>query len=170
MSILDSYGPQFRKAGLQEWHKKLTGILDSVNARTGGKDPAFVDSITPQSSAKPKGTLLSVAAASGVFIVTVLNPQDVVPISANLRSLRAQKGGLNAHLTPIRHNVQSATSLNFDASSGLLDHGTTTQTKISLPLGTGLALYWRWRSSFDGQNWTNWQVLGGPSGPIQVQS
>ena len=171
MSKLARYGPILRKVSpqLATFHSDLDSIVDDLYSKIGSSEPKFVDSVQPLAQITPSPATFNVSAVGGVFAVQIVNPQNIQPASAALASAKVTKGS-NASLTPVLHNLQSAKSTNFDSASGLTDYGVSTQTYWALPLGSGLALYFRIRSSLDGQNWNPWQLLSGPSGPIAVTS
>lgn len=171
MSSLNRYRPIFRKVDpqLDAWHKQLEDTLDDLYTKVGSKEPVKIDSVEPLAPSQPSPASLAVIATTGVgFKVQITNPQQVQPASMQLARAKILSGA-NAPLTPILHNLQSASDTNFDSASGLIDHGISNQTVWTIPMA-GVTLYWRWRSSYDGQNWNPWQVYAGPAGPIGVSS
>jgi hypothetical protein len=167
LSELNRYRHGFKKLGLQEWHDTLDRAIDDLRTKIGTQAPTFVDSVQPQAPVQPSPARFNVSGLAGVgFTVTIVNPQDIQPASTSLARAKITKGA-NASLTPIRHNVQSGTDTNFNSSSNLQDYKLSNQTSLSVP-GSGVTLYWRLRSSFDGQNWNSWQLFSGPTGPVGV--
>lgn len=152
---------------LAQWHDELTGLFDDIYTKIGSQPPKKIDSVTTQSPAVPQQATFSVSGLPGVgFQVTIVNPQNVRPATMTLARAKILNSP-NTPLTPVLHEVHSATSLNFDASAGLVEHGVSSQTKWVI-LASGQTNYWRMRSSFDGQHWNSWRVFAGPAGPISV--
>ena len=167
MSELNRHRAKFAKLGLQVFADDLNQAIDDIRTKIGTGKPTFVDSVKPLAPSQPTPATFGVTGQAGVgFQVSIVNPQDINPASPALARAKITKGS-NAPLTPLLHNVQSATDTNFTSASGLADHGITNQTTISIP-ASGATRYWRIRSSFDGQNWNAWQLLSGPSGPIAI--
>lgn len=167
MSELKRYQGSFRKLGLQEWHNQLDAAIDDLRNKVGTQKPTFIASVQPQSPAQPSAAIFNVSGQTGVgFTVQITNPQDIQPASTALARAKITKG-TNVALTPILHNVQSALNTNFNSAADLTDYGKSSQTTLTIP-NSGVTLFWRIRSSFDGQNWNAWQLFSGPTGPIGV--
>jgi len=120
--------------------------------------------------APPPPVEFNVVGVDGQFQITITLPQDVQPASVTLfqQSILANNNQLG---TPIIHQLQSATTVLFDAAGGVVTYGPfseLTQT-YQLPNQT---LFWRIRSSFDGSNWNTWQIYSSATfcGPIGVYS
>lgn len=167
---LDRYTAIFRKLHpqLAAWHEEMIAEIRDLQAKVGTEDPHFVDSIEQTAHAVPPPATFSVLANSGSFVIQIVNPQDIQPASMKLRRAQILRGP-NATLAKILHNLQSANDTNFNSASGLTDYGISEQRQWSIP-NPNQDFYWRLRSSFDGKNWTPWQLLSGPSGPLLVSS
>lgn len=120
--------------------------------------------------APPPPVSFNVVGVDGQFQITITLPQDVQPASVTLfqQSILADNNQLGA---PLAHQLQSATSVLFDAASGVVTYGPfseLTQT-FQLPNQT---LFWRIRSSYDGSNWNEWQIYSSAlfCGPVGVYS
>ena len=145
----------------------MVKAIDDLRAKIGTSAPQFVDSVKPLAPSKPSPVAFNVSGQAGVgFTVNVVTPQNIQPASSALARAKVTKGP-NAPLTPLLHNIQSATDTNFNSASNLIDYGTSSQSAFSIN-ASGQTRYWRIRSSFDGQNWNNWQLLTGATGPIAV--
>ena len=135
-------------------------------------DLQFADDPSAQLTvlAPPPAVKLSVVGTDGQFQVTITLPQDVNPLSVSLLSTKVTADSNPLGVSMV-HQLQSATSVLFDASSGVQTYGPfseLTQT-FQLPNQT---LFWRIRSSFDGSNWNAWQIYSSATtcGPIGVYS
>lgn len=171
MSVLNRYRTLFKKVdpNLMQWHDQLDSVIDDIYTKIGSNAPAKVDSVSPLAPSQPPLAILNVLATPGTgYKVQIVNPQNVQSASMSLARARITKGP-NAPLATVYHNLQSALDTNFNSGSNVTDHGVSTQTIWAIPT-TGLSLYWRFRSSFDGQNWNPWQIFSGPNGPIAVSA
>ncbi len=79
--------------------------------------------------------------------------------------------GVNVGNATILHNLQSATDLNFNLASSLKDYGISPQLMWT-DQDPNVTRLFRLRSSYDGKNWTAWQIYSSPltCGPVGVQS
>jgi hypothetical protein len=167
LSELNRYRKQFAQMGLQAWHDTLNAAIDDLRAKIGTSAPTFVDSIVPLSPSQPPPATINVTGQTGVgFQITIVNPQNAKPLSVGVARARITKAP-NAPLTPLFHNLNSAIDTNFNSQSSVTDYGVTSQTSVNIA-GSGLTLFWRIRSSFDGKNWNSWKIFAGPTGPIAV--
>lgn len=127
-------------------------------------------SMPAAAAATPPQVGLAVAGVDGSFEITLTLPQDVKPLSVSL--FRASILGDNNQLgATMLHQLQSATSVNFDAASGVVTYGPFSDLfyKIQAPNQT---LFWRVQSSFDGVNWNDWLIYSSAAtcGPVGVNS
>ncbi|HEV7674377.1 MAG TPA: hypothetical protein VGQ12_07595 [Candidatus Angelobacter sp.] len=171
MSGLRSYVGAFT-GQQQQFVIALDQHLDSIAVNGGGKVPRFVDDPNqqPTQTAPPPACALSVIGIDGKFRWIITNPQNVNPQSvAQMRAQLAQ--GMNLNGAVILHNVQSATDSNFNNSSSLLDYGITPDV-FGQDQRPNETRFFRVRSSFDGQNFNDWQIFSSAQtcGPVGVQS
>jgi hypothetical protein len=169
MSIIQRYVHLFRKVdpALQDFHRDLDAVIDDIYTKLGSRAPVKIDSVAQLAPAQPSFAVINVIPMTGIgFKIQLINPQDVQPASMALARAKALNGQ-NPSLSRVTHNVQSAIDTNFNSTSNVTDHGNSEQTVWTIP-ASGVTLYWRFRSSFDGQNWNPWQLYSGPSGPIAV--
>jgi len=179
---LDRYTSAFRTGHLEQqsqaW-KELSRHVDVLLARTGGPVPVFNDAPNPSpasglrriSALTPPAALFTVSGFDGKFVIQILNPQGILPESVALQSAQA-RGAVNASQAPLLHNLQSASDLNFDnASTEFTDYGISPQLGYMFQ-NANATLFWRLRSSYDGQNWNAWQIFSSAltCGPVGVAS
>lgn len=146
----------------------LCGVLETLQASTGVSDPAPASS--PSKVAIPQPAQFNVVGIDGKFVIFVTNPQSILPLSVSI--LQAQiNAGSNSTLTPILHNLQSATTLNFDESSDFKDYGVSPQL-VWTDQDPNITRFFRLRSSYDGENWNEWQFFASAEqcGPVGVWS
>ena len=67
-----------------------------------------------------------VAGVDGKFLVSISNPQNVLPLSVPIMQQQISQGQ-NLGNVPIIHNLQSATALSFNLASNLTDYGNSSQ-------------------------------------------
>jgi hypothetical protein len=133
----------------------------------------FVDmplTTSPTNPVTPPASTFTVVGLDGKFQITVTLPQNTpAPSVAMRRQLIIEDQ--NSLLAPMVHQVQSATSVKFDATSSTTtyDLGANLTFEVQDPNQTK---FWRLRSSFDGQAWNDWQVFISAAlcGPVAVQS
>lgn len=133
----------------------------------------FVDmplTTSPTKPITPPAATFTVLGLDGKFQITVTLPQNTMaPSVAMRRQLIAEDQ--NSLLAPMVHQVQSATSVKFDATSATTtyDLGANLTFEVQDPNQTK---FWRLRSSFDGQAWNAWQIFisAAVCGPVAVQS
>lgn len=135
--------------------------------------PSFVDNPLTQLSANPvtpPASTFSVLGLDGKFQLAVTLPQNT-PAPSVFMYQQLIAGDQNALLSPIVHQAQSATNVNFDATSSVTtyDLGANLTFEVQDPNQTK---FWRLRSSFDGQSWNPWQIFisAAVCGPVAVQS
>ena len=120
--------------------------------------------------APPPPVSFNVIGTDGQFQITITLPQDVQPASVTLfqQSILADTNQLG---TPMVHQLQSATSVLFDEASGVVNYGPFTELTQTLQL-PNQTLFWRIRSSFDGNTWNDWQIFSSATfcGPVGVYS
>lgn len=150
---------------------KAAEKMDAMEAKIGTIS-SFTDNPAQPATAtiKPPKGIFSVIGVDGKFLITLCNPQSVVPSTPTIAQLRA-KVGINTGLFPILHNVQSATSLAFDNGSFLTDYGISSQLAYEIQ-DPNITRFFRLRSSYDGKTWNDWQVFSSPEtcGPTGVWS
>lgn len=150
---------------------ELCKRMEAVGTKIGGI-PGFTD--TPSSvttNVAPPATVgIDVSGIDGKFLITLTNPQTVNPQSPTIASLR-WVNGVNPGRFPIVHNLQSATDLNFNNASNLVDYGISGQLGYEIQ-DPNVTRFFRVRSSYDGQNWNNWTVYSSAAtcGPVGVWS
>jgi hypothetical protein len=128
--------------GNSDLRETLTGIhlaLQSLYAQTGSAPLSKVDRAATPFLAPPAPSQLAVTGANGSFTVSLTPPRTAT----------------NA---PIAQELSSSTTANF--SSNVTTYPISTNTSYVLP-NPGATLYWRLRSSYNQQNWSNYLVLSG---------
>lgn len=174
-SSLGRYASAFKSGDthsqFQAWNA-LTTEIESMQAKLGTSDLQFIDSSAsnPLTVPAPVAAAFSVIGVDGKFIVFVNNPQTIQPASVALARALV-RAGYNAHTSLIQHNLQSATTLNFDQSSDLKDYGTSPQLMWT-DQDPNVTRFFRLRSSYDGKTWNEWQFFSSAAqcGPIGVWS
>jgi hypothetical protein len=155
----------------QAW-RALDEHLDRLNNRIGGLGNSMADNPTraPQPVPPPPAAAFNVTGIDGKFLIAVANPQDVNPLTPTIAQIRA-RSGVNTAGTAILHNLQSGTDINFDNNSGVTDYGTSSQLAYEIQ-DPNQTKFFRMRSSFDGQNWNDWQLFSSVEtcGPVGVWS
>src|SRR5437016_2941813 len=124
----------------------------------------------PQAKAAPPPAGFTVIGVDGKFEIQIALPQDVQAPTVTL--YRASFGAdMNRLRAPIVHQIQSATSVLFDAASKVTTYGPTPETSLSIT-NPNVTLFWRLRSSYDGVNWNAWVVFisAAVCGPVGVSS
>jgi hypothetical protein len=125
--------------GNSDLRETLTGIhlaLQSLYAQTGTTPLTKVDSKAAAFTPPPTPSRLTVNGANGSFSVSITTPK-------------------NATNAPIYQEISSSPVANF--VSGVSTYPVSTNTSYVLP-NPGATLYWRLRSSYDQQNWSNYLV------------
>lgn len=172
MSVLDRYILDFRNVNpsLHAPMQALSKELDSIRAVIGNGSSGFIDdpSAIQSTVAAPAPATLNVTGVDGKFIISITNPQSLVPQSVAIMQAQVA-AGLNVNNTLILHNLQSASDLNFNNSSGITDYGISPQLGYTIQ-NPNSTFFWRIRSSYDGKNWNAWQVFSSPlqCGPVAV--
>jgi hypothetical protein len=120
-----------------------------------------------QQKSPPVQCVGTVSLLNGTYIVQLALPGTKPPATV-LQQTQAnanQTAATNiAPITPLLHQIQAATTPRFDAGSGLTSFGGDTGMALnywsidSLPMGSW---YFRFRSSYDGQNWNQWKNANG---------
>ncbi|HEV7523010.1 MAG TPA: hypothetical protein VGP89_18050 [Candidatus Angelobacter sp.] len=152
---------------------ELGGIDDKLRRGLPWLGDGFVDmplTTAPTNPVTPPASTFTVLGLDGKFQITVTLPQNTqAPSVAMRRQLIVQDQ--NSLLAPMVHQLQSATSVKFDATSATTtyDLGAALAKEIQDPNQTK---FWRLRSSFDGQAWNPWQIFisAAVCGPVAVQS
>jgi hypothetical protein len=118
----------------------------------------------------PAQCILGVTGVDGKFIIAVTPPENILPYTAQQMIMQNQAGP-NANGIALLHQLQSATDINFNNQSNITDYGVSSQLSWTFQL-PNQTLFWRLRSSFDGQNWNEWQLYStaGQCGPVSVSS
>ncbi|MBZ5522444.1 MAG: hypothetical protein LAP21_09415 [Acidobacteriia bacterium] len=161
-----------RNQGAQEqYYRAINRRLLLLGSRLG-LDGDFADSPgqTATQKAPPPPVGLAVVGVDGSFEITITLPQDVRPPSVTVyqNSILQDLNNLQA---PMTHQLQSATSVLFDASANVVTYGPFTETSQSYQI-PNVTLFWRVRSSYDGTTWNDWVVYSSPTtcGPVGVNS
>lgn len=180
MSTIDRHLDEFKKVspGAYQAMREVSRVLDQHGSILGRSKFVFEDEVNPDRSSSlrqisavaPPPASFTVAPLDGKFIIAIANPQNVLPQSVAILQARAG-ASVNGLHAPILHNLQSATDLNFNAASGVTDYGFTSATAYTFQ-DPNVTKFWRLRSSYDGQNWNQWQIFSNPStcGPAGVYS
>ena len=175
MSTLERYKHDFRKISpnLMEWHNELTRKLDLIETKLGGLPISIIDdpASVAQNVGTPAAATFETVGIDGKFVTFITNPQSVQAQSMALARAQFLNGGGNFVNTPILHNLQSATDLNFDQNSSLKDYGTSSQLMWT-DQDPNVTRFFRLRSSYDGKTWNAWQTYSNAltCGPIGVWS
>lgn len=150
-----------------QWARLINGFV----LANGGLQQ-FVDDTTaqPTNTAVPPPVAWVVNGIDGQLEITITLPQNIMPVTVTVLQQRITQN-INTTGAPMVHQVQTATTLNFDAAAGVQTLGPfseLTQT-IQAPQQT---LFLRIRSSFDGTNWNDWQVYSSAAtcGPVGVKT
>lgn len=159
------------KEEMRRWMRAVNrNMLLHRNLLDGGLE--FADDPSAQLTvlAPPPPVKFSVIGTDGQFQVTITLPQDVIPASVTLLQDKIISDSNQLGVSMV-HQLQSATSVNFDAASSVQTYGPfseLTQT-FQLPNQT---LFWRIRNSFDSTNWNDWQIYSSATtcGPVGVSS
>lgn len=153
------------------WMKGIEDKIDGIKIKVGGT-PEFADTAAGVVAkvAPPAKVGINVTGIDGKFLVTLTNPQTVNPLSPTIAQLRWQNG-VNPGRFPLLHNVQSATDLNFNNASNLVDYGISNQLGYEIQ-DPNVTRFFRVRSSYDGQTWNDWTVYSSAQscGPVGVWS
>lgn len=176
MSTLKQYATDFKKLGTRPYQAILAidTQLDFLLSQVGNKSLAFIDTpSTPSATTKPAvpgPCVFSVIGTNGSFIISITNPQNVLPQSTGIASAQVNLG-TNAGQVTILHELQSCSTLNFDHAGGVQDYGVGAQLGYEFQ-NANVTLFWRIRDSYDGVNWNSWQVYSSPvtCGPVGVWS
>jgi hypothetical protein len=132
--------------GNSDLRETLTGIhlaLQSLYAQTGTAPLQKIDATPAAFTSPPAPSQLAVSGANGSFTVSITTPQ-------NASGPTAPRNAINA---PIYQEISSSPAANF--VSGVTTHPVSTNTSYVFP-NPGATLYWRLRSSYNQQNWTNY--------------
>ena len=141
----------------------MSQAMDRLYAQVGGQAFKFIDTVLPDASTgqsvascAPSPAQFYVVGVDGKFIISIANPQNILPLSPAIAQARAS-AGINATSAPILHNLQSCSTVNFDAAGGLTDYGISPQL-VQTYQNPNVTLFWRLRSSYDGKTWNQWQI------------
>jgi hypothetical protein len=152
---------------------ELGGIDEKLRRGLPWFGNGFVDmplTTSPTNPVTPPAATLTVLGLDGKFQITVTLPQNTPAPSVAMRRLLIAEDQ-NSLLAPMVHQLQSATSVKFDATSATTtyDLGANLTFEVQDPNQTK---FWRLRSSFDGQAWNAWQIFisAAVCGPVAVQS
>lgn len=127
----------------------LANFSDGLETATGVRVGQAGSTAQTQAPAPPQASW-TITAAQGHYQISIANPASVT--------------------APVQHQLQSASSTNFDA-----DSSTTTftlglaQTTLDV-VDPNLALYWRLRSRTSGGAWNNWLTYSGTSGVVALNA
>lgn len=176
MSVFHDYINQLPGDSPEVFRRILTdlgGIDDRLRQGLPWMDNGFVDmplTTSPTNPVTPPASTFTVLGLDGKFQITVTLPQNIPAPSVFMRRQLIIEDQ-NSLLAPIVHQVQSATSVKFDANSATTtyDLGGALTKEVQDPNQTK---FWRLRSSFDGQAWNDWQtfISAAVCGPVAVQS
>jgi hypothetical protein len=130
--------------GNSDLRETLTGIhlaLQSLYAQTGSAPITKVDTRAATFTAPPSPSQLSVTGANGSFNVAITNSPNT-----------------NVNNAPVYNELSSSPVANF--VSGVTVYPVSTNTSSVVP-NPGATLYFRLRSSYNQQNWSNYLVQPG---------
>lgn len=162
------------KGSFHETRKALLGLDDNMQLILAhlGLNTGLQD--TPGAQAPnvpiPSPAQFTVTGVDGHYVIAITNPQNIQPLTAAVLQQNAQ-ANLNAIGGAIYHQLQSATSVNFDANSSVSAYGPSTATSLDIT-DANQQKFWRLRSSYDQSNWNAWQIFSSAAvcGPIAVWS
>lgn len=172
---LEKHLGAFRDPAQNQAWKDLMRSIDVIIVKTGIGPIQIIDpsAKNPSSSLRvstpvvPPAAYFVAVGIDGKFIVTIENPENILPLSPTI--LRAQaRVNINAQARIIYHNLQSATDVNFINSSNLKDYGVSPQLMWT-DQDPNVTRFFRLRSSYDRRNWNQWQIFSstvtcGPAG------
>lgn len=170
MSELNKFVSSFKDPAMRAAWSALDKHVDAINARIPPAEKVD-DPFTPaQNISLPPQAQFQVVGIDGKFKWFIVNPQDRQPQSVALMRA-AIANGMNLQAQPIYHNVQSALDTNFNLSSSITDYGITPDL-YGESQDPNVTRFFRIRSSFDQQNWNDWQLFQDPAlcGPVGVAS
>jgi len=161
-----------RSQGAQEqYYRAINRRLLLMGYQLGLDGDFDDDPFSPGTQKGPPAQVgLAVVPVDGSFQITLTLPQDVPAPSVTVYQnyILRERNKLRGVMM---HQLQSATSVLFDAASNALTYGPFTETykEIQMP---NVTLFWRVRSSYDGTNWNDWLVYSSPAtcGPLGVSS
>lgn len=113
----------------------------------------------------PNQSNATISFQNPLYIVTITDPGGATALSLAQQAQIAasQSLGSNPTQSNIFHQVQAATSVLFDAPSGLMTYGGDTgnlQTQFIIGgLDPTKAWYFRLRTSYDGNIWNTWKLI-----------
>lgn len=132
-------------------------IVNRYILANGGLDQ-FVDDATaqPSSTSVPPPVSWTVNGIDGQLEIAITLPQNIVPVTLTILQQRVLQN-VNTLGAAMVHQIEYATTINFDAAGGVIRIGPFTELTqtIQAPQQT---LFLRIRSSFDGSNWNDWIV------------
>lgn len=158
----------------EDMRRLLVGVAHKLALYDGrlGIFDGFQDDPTTvtQTKGPPPPASFTVNGVDGKFEIQITLPQDVQQSTVTLFQA-SFSSDVNRLRALIVHQIQSATSVLFDAASKVTTYGPTPETSLSIT-NPNVTLFWRLRSSYDGVNWNAWQVFISPAvcGPIGVNS
>lgn len=161
-----------RNPGAQEQYYRAINRRLLLLGQRLGLDGDFDDdpTLTVTQKSPPPPASLAVTGLDGSFEITITLPQDAPAPSVTMYKNFVLRD-LNKLRAQIFHQLQSASTVLFDAASNVITYGPFTETykKFQIPNAT---LFWRLRSSYDGTNWNDWVVYSSPAtcGPVAVSS
>ena len=175
MGAIKQYATDFKALGTRPYQAILAidTQLDFLLSQVGTKSLQFTDTPAPLPSTgktPPQPCVFSVVGTNGSFVIQITNPQNVLPQSTGIASAQVTQG-TNAGTVTILHELQSCSTLAFNAAGGLRDYGVGAQLAYEFQ-NANVTLFWRIRDSYDGVNWNTWQVYSSPvtCGPVGVWS
>lgn len=113
----------------------------------------------------PGQSTAAVSFQNPFYVVTIVDPGGQTTLSLNQAAQQAADSSISANstLSNIFHQVQSATSVLFDAPANLKtyggDQGNLQNQFVIGDLDTKKNWYFRFRTSYDGQTWNQWKVI-----------
>jgi hypothetical protein len=169
-----NYAHAFKDGNRDQQYKGFLALcehIEGIYSEIGKLPIKFVDGIGTHSAAVlPAAAQFAVQGIDGKFLIAIVNPQNILPVSPAILSA-LMRAGLNRQLTPILHNVQSSLDINFDNNSSLVDYGISPQLAYEIQ-NPNVTRFFRLRSTYDGKNWNDWQIYSSSltCGPVGVYS
>ena len=159
-------------------YRKMADAVDFIAGQLGIFSFGFIDATLSEFQSSlgsipaqaPSPADFAVSGQDGKFTIAIANPANVQALSPAIA-----QAYINAGITSravILHNLQSCSTVDFDAAHNLTDYGNSPQL-VHTYQNPNVTLFWRLRSSYDGKTWNKWQIYGDSTiacGPIGVYS
>jgi hypothetical protein len=160
MSYLDGVQPDAVAGNNPHQRKFVIGVLreiDALKKHVGIDGGQSVDTGATTANLIPPFATFNVQGVDGHWIFTLTNPEDQTAPSPSVRR-RWLSENRNQIGRTILHQIQSATDTNFDANSNVTTYGPSDKTSYD-ETDPNQTKFWRWRSSYDGENWNDWKYF-----------